>query len=142
MTKYNIHEKRGRKPGLRRAVNQQLLEKLKTEILNVISLKKKYRVNGYTAMRLAEEIHTNPRYISIVVNACFGKNYTQFVNDFRIEEAKQILQGPDAAKLTMTDISRMVGFGNRQSFYASFFRVTGTTPCDYRKLHAEDKDRT
>lgn len=35
--------------------------------------------------------------------------------------------------LNMEEISDLVGFSNRQSFYASFFKLNGVTPRDYRK---------
>ena len=37
--------------------------------------------------------------------------------------------------LNMEDISDMVGFSNRQSFYASFFKLNGCTPRDYKLRH-------
>jgi AraC-like DNA-binding protein len=37
--------------------------------------------------------------------------------------------------LRMEEVSDMVGFANRQSFYASFYRVMGMTPRDYRMQH-------
>ena len=38
-------------------------------------------------------------------------------------------------KYRMEEVSDMVGFSNRQSFYASFFRVVGITPREYRLQH-------
>ena len=35
----------------------------------------------------------------------------------------------------MEEVSDMVGFANRQSFYASFYRVVGITPREYRLQH-------
>ena len=46
-------------------------------------------------------------------------NYTSFVNKFRIEEAMALLVDKRYQELNMEDISDMVGFSNRQSFYAS-----------------------
>jgi AraC-type DNA-binding domain-containing proteins len=63
-------------------------------------------------------------------------NYTSFVNKFRIEEAMNILSSEKYKDLNMEDISDMVGFSNRQSFYASFYRINGMTPREY-KLSAQ-----
>jgi AraC-like DNA-binding protein len=35
----------------------------------------------------------------------------------------------------MEDISDMVGFANRQSFYASFYKINGITPREYKLRH-------
>ena len=62
----------------------------------------------------------------------FHMNYTSFVNKFRVEEAMTLLSDRRYAKYNMEDISTMVGFSNRQSFYASFYKLTGTTPREYK----------
>ena len=62
-------------------------------------------------------------------------NYTSFVNKYRIDEAMTILVDKRYQDLRMEEVSDMVGFANRQSFYASFFRVMGMTPRDYRMEH-------
>ena len=118
-------------------VNPKLMEELKEKIVKIVCIQKKYRDKKFTARRLAEELGTNTRYVSAVVNLCFNKNYTSFVNGYRIEEAKQVLIDPQASELTMEDISDMVGFSNRQSFYASFYRVTGMAPREYRRKYME-----
>ena len=62
-------------------------------------------------------------------------NYTSFVNKFRIEEAMALLVDKRYQDLNMEDISDMVGFSNRQSFYASFYRINGVKPRDYKMRH-------
>ena len=84
---------------------------------------------------------TNTRYISAIVNVRFHMNYTSFVNKYRIEEAMTILVDKRYQKLRMEEVSDMVGFSNRQSFYASFFRVVGITPRDYRMQHLKQHPR-
>jgi AraC-like DNA-binding protein len=62
-------------------------------------------------------------------------NYTSFVNKYRIEEAMTILVDKRYQDLRMEEVSDMVGFANRQSFYASFFKIMGITPREYRITH-------
>ena len=62
-------------------------------------------------------------------------NYTSFVNKYRIEEAMTFLVDKRYQDLRMEEVSDMVGFANRQSFYASFYRVVGITPREYRLQH-------
>lgn len=105
--------------------------------MNIIVMQKKYRDKDYSAKKLAEEIGTNTRYISAVVNVRFHTNYTSFVNKYRIDDALSILVDKRYQDLTMEEVSDMVGFANRQSFYASFFRIVGITPRDYRVQHLQ-----
>jgi AraC-like DNA-binding protein len=100
-------------------------------------MQKKYRDKDYSAKKLAEDIGTNTRYISAVVNVRFHTNYTSFVNKYRIEDAMSILVDKRYQDLTMEEVSDMVGFANRQSFYASFYRIVGITPRDYRVQHLQ-----
>ena len=62
-------------------------------------------------------------------------NYTSFVNKYRIEEAMAVLTDKRYHDLNMEEISDMVGFSNRQSFYASFYKLNGCTPRDYKMQH-------
>lgn len=103
--------------------------------MNIIVMQKKYRDKDYSAKRLADDLGTNTRYISAVVNVRFHMNYTSFVNKYRIEEAMSILVDKRYQTLRMEEVSDMVGFANRQSFYASFYKIMGTTPREYRMTH-------
>lgn len=132
MAKYNITEKKEKTAAYRTLINPSLMDKLEQRILDIIFAQKKYRDPNYSAKKLAEELKTNTRYISAVVNVRFGMNYTSLINKYRIEEAMVILADPEYRKTNMEDVSAMVGFSNRQSFYASFYRVTGITPRDYK----------
>jgi AraC-like DNA-binding protein len=99
-------------------------------------MQKKYKDKNYSARKLAEDLGTNTRYVSAVVNVRFHMNYTSFVNKYRIEEAMSILVDKRYRDLRIEEVSDMVGFSNRQSFYASFYRVTGITPKEYKRMHA------
>ena len=135
MAKYNITEKKEKEAAYRSLVSPQLMDEMKEKILNIIVMQKKYKDKDYSAKKLADDLGTNTRYISAVVNVHFHMNYTSFVNKFRIEEAMAILVDRRYQNLNMEEVSDMVGFSNRQSFYASFFKLMGMTPRDYRLQH-------
>lgn len=113
------------------------MDELKQKILEVILIQKKYKDKNYSAKNLAEDLGTNTRYISAVVNVRFHMNYTSFVNKYRIEEAMGILTDRRYTHMKMEDISQMVGFANRQSFYAAFFKINGCTPREYKLRYAQ-----
>lgn len=135
MSKYNITERKEKEAAYRSLVSPKLMDEMKEKILNIIVMQKKYKDKEYSAKKLAEDLGTNTRYISAVVNVRFHMNYTSFVNKFRIEEAMTLLVDKRYQDLKMQDISDMVGFSNRQSFYASFFKIKGITPREYRIQH-------
>ncbi len=135
MAKYNITEKRDKDAAYRSLVNPTLMDELKEKILDIVLFQKKYKDRDYSAKKLAEELGTNTRYISAVVNVRFHMNYTSLVNKYRIEEAMALLVDRRYMDSNMEDISQMVGFANRQSFYASFYKINGITPREYRLQH-------
>lgn len=135
MAKYNIKEKEDRYAAYRSLVNPKLMDELQDKIQKVLITDKMYRDRDYSAKRLAEDLGTNTRYISAVVNVRFHMSYTSLVNKYRIEEAMSILIDRRYLHLNMSEISELVGFNNRQSFYAAFFRINGITPRDYRIEH-------
>ena len=132
MTKYNITAKKEKEAHYRSLVSPKLMDELKEKINRIVVMEKKYKDKDYSAKKLAEELGTNTRYISAVVNVRFHMNYTSFINKFRIEEAMALLVDRRYLDLNMEDISDMVGFANRQSFYASFYKITGMTPRQYK----------
>ena len=135
MAKYNITEKKEKEAAYRSFVSPRLMDEMKEKILNIIVMQKKYKDKNYSAKQLAKDLGTNTRYISAVVNVRFHMNYTSFINKYRIEEAMSILVDRRYQDLKMEDVSDMVGFANRQSFYASFYKIMGMTPRDYRLQH-------
>lgn len=132
MAKYNITKIKEKEASYRTLVGPQMMDELEARINDIIIIQKKYRDKTYSAKRLAEDLNTNTRYISAVVNVRFHMNYTSLVNSYRIREAMTLLVDKRYKDLTMEEISDMVGFSNRQSFYASFYKINGTTPRDYK----------
>ena len=136
MTKYNIVDHVDKDAVYRSLVSPALMDELKEKILNIVLIQKKYKDKDYSAKRLAEDLGTNTRYISAVVNVRFHMNYASFINKYRIEEAMTLLADKRYQDLSMEEISSMVGFANRQSFYAAFFKTNGCTPREYKLRHA------
>jgi AraC-like DNA-binding protein len=137
MAKYNITEKKEKEAVYRTLVSPRLMDDMKERILNIIVMQKKYKDKDYSAKKLAQDLGTNTRYVSAVVNVRFHMNYASFVNKYRIEEAMSILVDPRYLDLRMEEVSDMVGFANRQSFYASFYKLMNMTPREYRLQHLQ-----
>ena len=140
MTKYNVNLNGSNKDAVYRSLmNTKQMNELKTKIVKILLKKKKYRDKNYSAKQLAEDLQTNTRYVSAVVNVCFNMNYTSLVNKYRINNAKALLVDRRYRNLRMEDISDMVGFSNRQTFYASFYKFTGVTPRQYKLENMKQK---
>lgn len=93
--------------------------------------------------QLADLLETNTKYLSQVVNYHYGNNLQQFVNVYRIEEAKKRLLDTQYANLTYFAIGQLCGFKNKSTFYKVFKKFTGYTPHEYvlveRRAGVHDK---
>jgi AraC-like DNA-binding protein len=79
-------------------------------------------------------IHYN--YLSRIINEKFGLSYNDYVNGYRIEEARRMLADPANAGKTILDIAYDTGFYSKSVFNTAFKKITGTTPSQYRKQSA------
>lgn len=138
---YNLREKKEKDAAYRSLIRPELADELYDKIMNIVVVQKKYRDPDYSAKMLAKELETNTRYLSAVINSRFGMNYSCLLNEYRIREALHLLTDKRYASKNIEDISSMVGFSNRQSFYAAFYKNMGETPNGYRKKHAGKKGK-
>ena len=83
--------------------------------------------------QLAEQLDLSTHHLSQVINKELDKNFTEFVNHYRVEEVKLMMTDPKKEHLTVMDIAYSAGFNNKTSFYKSFKEVTGYSPSAYRK---------
>lgn len=141
MVKYNLTERKERNAAYRSMVRAELVEELYDKILQKLVVERKYKDPNYSAKKLAEDLNTNTRYISAVVNIRFHKNYSNVVNEYRIKDAQYLLSDLRFKDKTMAEISTMVGFSNRQSFYAAFYKFLGTTPRAFRMKEYEKLEK-
>ncbi len=111
---YKIREKASKDADYRGLIRAELADELYDGILTIIVAQKKYRDADYSAKKLAEDLGTNPRYLSAVINSRFGMNYSSLVNEFRVRDAANMLTDKRYLDLTMDEIGRKSGFANRQ----------------------------
>ena len=136
---YNLRERKIKNAAYRDMIRAELADELYDKIVNVIVVQKKYKDPDYSAKDLAADIKTNTRYLSAVINSRFGMNYSCLVNEYRIKDALHLLVDKRYVEKDVEEISAMVGFTNRQSFYAAFYKNTGETPNGYRKRKLEGR---
>jgi|GEM_PF-4733296 len=93
---------------------------------------KVYHDPELTLPKLASELNIHKEYISQVINKGYQKNFNEFVNSYRIEEAKVLLTQTGKDKLSILSIALEVGFNSKTTFNLAFKKQTGQTPTEYR----------
>jgi AraC-like DNA-binding protein/uncharacterized protein (DUF486 family) len=88
--------------------------------------------------KLSEAISETENHISETLSQFLHTKFFQFVNGFRVEEAKKALQ--DSDKL-ITSIAFDVGFNSKSTFNTAFKKIVGYSPSAYRNLLLENKPR-
>lgn len=93
-----------------------------------------YRDPDLTLERLARRAGIPARRISGAVNRVHGRNVSQIINEYRIDDAKRRLVSTDDP---VTSIMLEAGFGTKSNFHREFQRITGMTPGAYRRLEGK-----
>ena len=108
------------------------LDEKKLAIENTIKKNRPYLNTELTIKDLADLVELPPYQVSELLNKGFGKNFYDFVNYYRIEEAKKQLLNPKNANLTLEGIGLNCGFKSKSTFFAVFKKMTGKTPSEFR----------
>lgn len=107
------------------------MEELKERLCNVLEREKLYLNPDIRVGDLAERLYTNKSYLAQTIKIKLNKNFCQLVHYYRVREAMRIYaQHPD---LTITQLSRRVGFNSMTTFNTAFGRNTGYTPAEWCK---------
>jgi AraC-like DNA-binding protein len=86
--------------------------------------------------QLAGGIGQKPKMLSLVINETLGQNFFDFINHYRIDEAKRLLTNPVDRKITVSEVLYQVGFNSKSSFNTLFKKYTGLTPTAFRRRQA------
>ena len=87
----------------------------------------------FSISKLAENLNSNQKYISYVINRALNKNFRSFLNSYRIKEAQRIFLSQEAEKYTIEHVASKVGFKSRTAFREAFKEITGNSPSIYLK---------
>lgn len=85
-----------------------------------------------TMQDLSEKMQLPTKVISQVINQESGKSFFDFINTYRCEEAKKLINSSDP-RVTILEILYEAGFNSKSSFNKEFKKLTGSTPTEYRK---------
>lgn len=101
------------------------------KISDYMMVEKPYLKQDITLNELSILLSINPKYLSQVINEKFNKNFTEFINGYRIEEAKNFFHQDRLKYITIVGIAEESGFNSKSAFYNAFKKVTGSSPTAY-----------
>ena len=110
-------------------ISVQEAEALFTKMDTLINENELYKNANLTLPLLAKELHIRTHLLSQFINDNLNKNFSQFINEYRIEEAKRLLNSN--SKLKIEVIAEDCGFNSNSTFYTAFKKIANTTPSKF-----------
>ncbi|ASK29662.1 hypothetical protein CEY12_05890 [Chryseobacterium sp. T16E-39] len=110
---------------------KEISDESAVRLISYMENNKPYLDFDLTLQKLAAQMDLPEKELSILINQKIGKHFFDFINEYRIEDAKILLK--DQPELTVLEILYEVGFNSKSSFYTAFKKETGITPSNYRK---------
>ncbi len=101
------------------------------QLKEMMGQSKLYQNEGLSLSMLAETMGLNSHQLSELINTHYGVNFSQYIRQIRIKQAKKLLlTEPNSSVLS---ISMETGFKSQSNFYAAFKDLTGQSPGSFRK---------
>lgn len=111
------------------AIDDERLKRIAAKVERKVMAEKTYLNPDVDASTLAHELGISVHYLSQVLSQEMHTTFYSYINDARIEAAKEALK---TSQKTVLDIAMSVGFNTRSSFYNAFKKNTGMTPSKYK----------
>ncbi|MGE5681999.1 MAG: helix-turn-helix domain-containing protein, partial [Bacillota bacterium] len=94
---------------------------------------KPYLDSELSLQKLSSLLEITPHHLSQVLNENLELSFFDFVNSYRIEEAKKLLLSPKSELLTILAIAEESGFNSKSAFNTAFKKFTSLTPSEFKK---------
>lgn len=119
-------------------LNENRQAELLDKISHVMEEQKAYCNIDFSLDLLASLVESNSRYVSQAINDAYGKNFSNYVNEYRVRLACERLSDIDNfGTLTIRAIGESVGFKSHTTFIGVFKKATGMTPSIYSRIAKE-----
>ena len=116
-------------------LSQAKVDSIKRALTLLMTEEKLFTNQNLNVNEVAEELGISRQKLSEVLNIHMGLRFQDLLNQYRTEEFIKYLQQESYANYTMFGIAMEAGFSSKSSFNATFKKVTGLTPSQYKKQH-------
>jgi AraC-like DNA-binding protein len=113
-------------------LEQPKINLIKETLEREMAESKPYLNSELKLSELAGRINISPQNLSQVINTAFSQNFYDYINSYRVEQAKKLLLNSGYDNKTILSIAFDVGFNSKATFNRVFKKLTGLTPSEYR----------
>jgi AraC-like DNA-binding protein len=103
------------------------------KLLSIMETEKPYTDGDLTLSKLASKLSISAHHLSQIINERLKQNFFDFVNTYRVAEAKRKLVDPAKKHYSLLAIAEEVGFNSKSAFNVAFKKQTNMTPSEFRK---------
>lgn len=89
-----------------------------------------YKNPDLSLSSVANHLYITPTYLSMLFKSEVGINFSDYLTNFRVEKAKELLKDP---RKKIFEVAEEVGYFDQHYFSKVFKRITGFTPKEYRE---------
>ncbi|SHJ40493.1 helix-turn-helix domain-containing protein [Aquimarina spongiae] len=119
---------------IKKKISEDTVSKITNQLYVLMEEEELYKNPLLSRLDLATRLETSEGYVSQIINQETNKSVIQFVNEYRIEAAKELLHNPVFNKYSLEAIGMEVGFKSKSTFYSVFKKSLGMSPGAFRKL--------
>lgn len=113
-------------------LSETVLMPLKIRLLDLMEKEKVYLDETLNLPKLADKMDISTHDMSYLLNDGFGQSFFQFVNIYRIEEAKRLLLSDKHSHFNMLGVAYASGFSSKTTFNTTFKKLTNQSPSEFQ----------
>jgi AraC-like DNA-binding protein len=103
----------------------------KAKLSSYFQKEEPYLQPDITLSELATRLHTNTSVLSAAINTGFGKNFNDFVNQYRVDAFLAKMQSGEMKHFTLLAIAFECGFNSKATFNRAVKKATGKSPSEF-----------
>jgi AraC-like DNA-binding protein len=119
-----------------REIDNKESEEAIRRIKSYMEREEPYLEPSLTISDLSKQVNLPLKELSVLINQNLNQHFFDFVNEYRIKRAMEILSDTSKNDLTILEILYEVGFNSKSSFNTAFKKYTKVTPTQYRKKYS------
>jgi AraC-like DNA-binding protein len=131
------HQLLATKPETTEIPKEKIDDKITSDAIQKVQtgmeIQKLYLKHNLNIEEFSKRIDLPIKDVSAVINKHYGTNFFEFMNKYRVEEAKRLLLDKSCAEMTVLDILLQAGFNSKSAFHRFFNRLVGVSPTEFRK---------